>query len=142
MLGLILVAGAVDLSNFAAPIGIGLSGVDAGVRIRVVVNFGIFEAAMPVLGLLIGHRLAASFGSEASYVGGGLLIAAGAFAIVQAKLSRPERAPVAIGTGRLIVSGAALSIENPGSRIRIWDLQGVGLQNVDRDTVCHGDVAI
>jgi len=112
MLGLILAAGAVGLSNFAAAIGIGLSGVDAGVRIRVAIIFGVFEAGMPILGLLIGHRLAASFGSGASYVGGGLLIAAGVYSVVQARLARSRQTPAAIGTGRLIVSGAALSIDN------------------------------
>ena len=114
MLGLILVAGAVGLSNFAAAIGIGLSGVNAAVRIRVAIIFGVFEAGMPIVGLLIGHRIASSFGSEASYVGGGLLMAAGIYSIVQARLNRSKEVPVAagIGTGRLIVSGAALSIDN------------------------------
>jgi manganese efflux pump family protein len=82
VLGLNLVAVAVGLSNFAAAIGIGLSGVTVGVRIRVAIIFGIFEAGMPVAGLLIGHRIAGSFGSSASSVGGGLLIAIGIYSIL------------------------------------------------------------
>ena len=105
MLGLVLVAGAVGLSNFAAAIGIGLSGVDAGVRVRVAIIFGVFEAVMPIVGLVIGHRLAASFGSAASWVGGGLLMAIGIYSVVQARLHRTKVAPVPTGTGRLIVSG-------------------------------------
>jgi manganese efflux pump family protein len=112
MLGLLLVAAAVGLSNFAASIGIGLSGVNAGVRIRVAVIFGVFEAVMPIVGLVIGHRLAASFGSAASYIGGGLLIAIGIYSVVQARWHRSRNVPVPTGTGRLIASGAALSIDN------------------------------
>jgi manganese efflux pump family protein len=112
MLGLLLVALAVGLSNFAAAIGIGLSGVDAGVRIRVAIIFGIFEAAMPIVGLLIGHRLAASFGAAADSIGGGLLIAIGIYSVVQARLHRSRAVQMPTGTGRLVVSGAALSIDN------------------------------
>jgi putative Mn2+ efflux pump MntP len=54
-----LVAVSLGLSNFAAAIGIGVSGVDARTRLRVGLVFGLFEAAMPLLGLLLGHGLAA-----------------------------------------------------------------------------------
>jgi|ERR1039458_9563089 hypothetical protein len=70
VLGLILVATALGLPNFAAAIGIGLSGVDARVRLRVAIVFGVFETAMPLLGLFLGRQLAASFGSASSYVCG------------------------------------------------------------------------
>ena len=58
MVGLVLVAVSVGLSNFAAAIGIGVSGVDARTRLRVGVIFGLFETAMPILGLLLGRSLA------------------------------------------------------------------------------------
>ncbi len=66
MFGIILVAVALGLSNFAAAIGIGLSGVDGRLRICIAIIFGFFEAAMPLLGLLVGHRVADSIGSAAS----------------------------------------------------------------------------
>ena len=53
MVALILVAVSVGLSNFAAAIGIGVSGIDARTRLRVGVIFGLFETAMPILGLLL-----------------------------------------------------------------------------------------
>ena len=59
MLALLLVAVSLGLSNFAASIGIGVSGVDARTRLRVGVIFGVFEGAMPILGLLAGRSLAA-----------------------------------------------------------------------------------
>ena len=66
MWGVAVAAVALGLSNFAASVGIGLSGVDASLRIRIGLIFGFFEAAMPLAGLLLGHRLAASLGSGAA----------------------------------------------------------------------------
>ena len=58
VLALVLSAFAVGLDNFAAAIGIGLAGVDARTRLRVGVVFGLFEAGMPLVGILIGHGTA------------------------------------------------------------------------------------
>ena len=118
MLAVLLVALSLGLSNFAAAIGIGVSGVDLATRLRVGLIFGVFEAGMPVLGLLIGHSLAHTLGGAAHWIGAALLIATGTYAVVQAVRSpkgRPDQ-PVAEGTqprtGRLLITGAALSIDN------------------------------
>jgi manganese efflux pump family protein len=115
MLALLLVAVSLGLSNFAASVGIGVSGSDARTRLRVGVIFGIFEAGMPILGLLLGRSLARSLGHAAHWVGGGLLIATGVYAVVQAARS-PHRqegeSPAGQRPGRLLVTGAALSIDN------------------------------
>jgi putative Mn2+ efflux pump MntP len=118
MLAVVLVALSLGLSNFAAAIGIGVAGVDAGTRLRVGIIFGIFEAGMPVLGLLLGHGLARTLGGAARWIGAALLIATGVYAAVQAirgqdgqsghlpaEAARPR-------TGRLLVTGLALSIDN------------------------------
>ena len=112
MSGVILVALALGLSNFAAAIGIGLSGVDHRLRIRIAVVFGFFEAAMPLAGLVIGHRLTDSIGSAGPYLGGGLLILTGVFTIVQARRSVTKDSPSSTRLGALIITGAALSIDN------------------------------
>jgi putative Mn2+ efflux pump MntP len=109
--GIILVAAALGLSNFAAAIGIGLSGVDRRLRIRIAIIFGFFEAVMPLLGLLVGHRVAGSIGSAASYWGGGLLAATGLYAFVRTRMGTSEVAGPT-NTGKLILTGAALSIDN------------------------------
>jgi putative Mn2+ efflux pump MntP len=86
--------------------------VDGGVRVRVAIIFGFFEAVMPLVGLLLGHRVASSIGSAGSYLGGGLLIATGGYAFFQARRNPPHHAPVSARAGRLIFTGAALSIDN------------------------------
>jgi putative Mn2+ efflux pump MntP len=115
MLALLLVALSLGLSNFAASVGIGVSGIDGRTRLRVGVIFGVFETGMPILGLLLGRSLANALGHAAHWIGAALLIATGAYAIVQALRSRSGKTPAAPAgqrTGRLLVTGAALSIDN------------------------------
>jgi nucleotide-binding universal stress UspA family protein len=84
MVALLLVAASLGLSNFAASVGIGVSGVDGRTRLLVGLVFGAFETAMPVIGLLLGRGLASALGSAAHWTGAGLLIATGLYALVQA----------------------------------------------------------
>jgi len=106
------------LSNFAAAIGIGVSGVNGRTRLRVGVIFGLFETAMPIPGLLLGRSLASSLGHAAHWIGAGLLVATGLYTVVQAirsSHSQDDQAPAEPGgqrTGRLLVTAAALSIDN------------------------------
>lgn len=126
MLALLLVAASVGMSNFGAAIGIGVSGVDARTRLRVGLIFGVFESGMPVLGLIIGHQLAAPLGHAARWLGAAVLIAAGGYTLIAAaRAGRSPRgeaayqsgAPVSPTTGladtsRLVLSGLALSVDN------------------------------
>jgi len=136
MVALLLVAASLGLSNFAAAVGIGVTGVDARARLRVGVIFGIFETAMPILGLLAGRGLASALGRAAHWAGAALLIATGGYALIQAVRSqRRDRADEPDGAqpgggqpgggqpgrgqpggpqppGRLLVTGLALSIDN------------------------------
>jgi len=116
MLALLLLAVAVGLSNFAASIGIGVSGVSRSVRIRVGVVFGLFEAGMPVAGLVLGRSLAADLGQAARWLGAGVLIAVGVAGLVQAWRSRDADASTRPArswrTGRVLISGLALSSDN------------------------------
>jgi manganese efflux pump family protein len=118
MPALVLVAVSLGLSNFAAAVGIGVSGIDARTRLRVGVIFGLFETGMPILGLLLGHSLATTLGHAAHWIGAALLIATGGYAVIQA-LRGPaggdglaSAVPGAQRTGRLLITGAALSIDN------------------------------
>jgi putative Mn2+ efflux pump MntP len=122
VLALVLSAFAVGLDNFAAAIGIGIAGVDARTRLRVAVIFGFFEAAMPLVGLLIGHSSAHGLGQATRYIGGGLLAAAGLWSFVEALRSvDPAAGDDAVqdalqragqGSGALVMSGLALSVDN------------------------------
>jgi putative Mn2+ efflux pump MntP len=114
VLALILVAVSLGLSNFAAAIGIGISGTSAASRLRVGIIFGLFEAGMPVAGLALGRGLARALGGAAHWTGAALLIATGTWALTQAIRGSqdPPKATSDQLTGRLIVTGLALSIDN------------------------------
>lgn len=119
MLAVLLIAVSLGLSNFAASVGIGVTGTDARTRLRVGVIFGLFETGMPILGLLLGHSLARALGHAAHWIGAALLIATGLYAVAQSIRSRRgagkgHRAATAASqrTGRLLVTGMALSIDN------------------------------
>ena len=112
MTEILLIAVAVGLGNFAASIGIGVGGVDRRTKLRVALIFGLFEATMPVVGLLVGRRFAGTVGSHASLVGGCLLVASGLYAFVQARRESEEASHGELPLRRLLLVAAALSIDN------------------------------
>lgn len=118
MVALLLVAVSLGLSNFAASIGIGVTGVDSRTRLRVGLVFGAFETGMPIAGLLLGHGLASALGGAAHWIGAGLLIATGLYGLVQAlrgagrQDGAGETPPAGPATGRMLITGLALSIDN------------------------------
>ncbi len=102
MLALALVAISVGFSNLAASIGLGTAGVSAAIRLRVVITFGLFEAGMPIIGLLIGNDIASSIGRQAKWIGAVLLVGVGCYGIftfarkigfadIAARIGKPSR---------------------------------------------------
>jgi manganese efflux pump family protein len=122
VLALLLLAVVVGLSNLAGAVGIGVSGVSGTLRLRIAVVFGLFEAGMPVLGLALGHGVAVGLGRSAHWLGGAALIVVGVMSLILARRGArasftPEAPAVAAGagrwgTGRVLVSAVALSVDN------------------------------
>jgi putative Mn2+ efflux pump MntP len=112
LVGLLLVSFSVGLSNFAGSIGIGLSGIDGRTRLRVGLAFGLFEALMPIAGLLLGQAVAGYLGNIAKYVGSAILVLTGVYTIWQGRRV-PDKGPEGpLETRRLLVMATALSIDN------------------------------
>jgi manganese efflux pump family protein len=109
-----LVAVSVGLDNFGAATVIGIGGVDKHLRIRIAAIFGVFEALMPLVGLLLGRSVAGTLGSHASVLAGGVLCLVGAYTVVTELFGRKEgsRSPEKPSLSRLILLGASLSIDN------------------------------
>jgi putative Mn2+ efflux pump MntP len=133
---LLLLAVALGLDNLAAAIGFGVGAtgrIGGATRLRIAVVFGLFEAGMPVLGLVLGHGLADSIGAAARWLGGAALIGFGVVGLVQARresgrsghsghsghgdgerarpperLQRSSAQPI----GRLLLAGLVLSADN------------------------------
>ncbi len=112
MVALILAAFAVGFGNFAASISIGLSGADRAARLRVGLVFGIFEAGMPLIGLLAGHSAVAALGDWSGITGGILLILIGGWQLIQALRAGGGSSPPPTSFRRLLLTGFALSLDN------------------------------
>jgi manganese efflux pump family protein len=134
VLALLLLAVALGLSNFAAAIGIGVSGVRGRARVQIAVVFGVFEAGMPVLGVALGQGVAASLGQAARWLSGAALIVIGLTSLILAQRgahgarvgggarvaggragdggSGPDGDGSSWRLGRIVVSGLALSVDN------------------------------
>ena len=127
VIALLFAAVAVGLSNLAASIGIGVTGVTARTRLQVGLVFGVFEAGMPIVGLLIGQRIASDLGQAVRWPGAILLIIVGASGLVRSvREGRKSAAGTAAESrhteqpgqarsprlGRLLVSGFVLSLDN------------------------------
>jgi manganese efflux pump family protein len=111
--GLLLVSVSVGLSNFAGAIGIGLAGVDRRTRLRVGIAFGLFEAGMPLVGLLIGQAVAGRVGDAGRYVGAGLLVLTGIYTIWQGwGTEKKSESDIALDTRGLTLTAVALSLDN------------------------------
>ena len=112
MFEVILVALAVGLGNFAAAIGIGVAGIESNTRLRVGLVFGGFESVMPIVGIVLGRQVAGPLGSKASLLGGGLLIATGLYGLIEARKHHDDARAATLPMRRLLVIGAALSVDN------------------------------
>jgi putative Mn2+ efflux pump MntP len=121
---LLLLAVALGLDNLAAAIGFGVGAtgrISGTARLRIAVVFGLFEAGMPVLGLVLGHGLADSIGETARWLGGAALIGFGVAGLVEARREaghedgerqRPPERSSDQPIGRLLLAGLVLSGDN------------------------------
>ena len=122
MLELLLVAVCVGLSNLAAAVAIGVSGVDARTRVRVGLVFGAFESGMPVLGLALGSGLAGTLGHASRWLAAGLLIAAGGYGLITSLRGQPgglrtaQGARLLLGAPLLLAAVATLACYLPARR--------------------------
>jgi manganese efflux pump family protein len=113
---LLLLAIALGLDNLAASMAIGADGVGGRTKVRIAVVFGLFEAGMPLVGLVLGHGLADAVGQAARWLGGGVLVAFGVAGLIRAWRGLAPGAaggrPREWGVGRLLVGGLVLSGDN------------------------------
>src|ERR1700685_3174608 len=112
MVALLVVAVALGLNNFGAAIAIGVSGVDRRTELKVATVFGLCDVVMPAAGMLIGTGLAGPLGSAARWAGAGILFATAVWRLIEALHGGDDDAPKIWHGWRLLVSGAALSLDD------------------------------
>ena len=114
LIALLLIGLSVGLDNFAASIAIGLGGVEKSLRFRIAIVFGIFEATMPIVGIVIGQKLLSIIGGNAKHIGGTLLVATGIYLVLSALKHKDDQKVVQAtkGWGKLIMAALSISIDN------------------------------
>jgi len=116
VVALLLAAVAVGLSNLAAAIGIGVTGVNARIRLQVGLVYGVFEAGMPIVGLLIGQRFATDMDKAVRWPGAILLMIVGAQGLVRSvRESRRNTAEAKRHSGAASPGGADPGAADPGA---------------------------
>jgi manganese efflux pump family protein len=116
VIALLLAAVAVGLSNLAAAIGIGVTGVNARIRLEVGLVFGVFEAGMPVVGLLIGQRFATDLDEAVRWPGAVLLMLVGALGLVRSiRESRRNTVNAQPDPGAADLGAASHGAASPGA---------------------------
>jgi manganese efflux pump family protein len=107
MVALLLVAASLGLSNFVAAISLGVAGVDGRTRLRVGLIFGVFEAGMPLIGLLIGDHVATQLGQTARWIGGTLLAGVGLYGLFGPLRIGGSRSGNPVSSGNAVSSGSS-----------------------------------
>jgi putative Mn2+ efflux pump MntP len=67
------------IDTFGVALALGLAGLPARLRTRIALLFATFEAAMPLVGVVVGAGIGHAIGGVADYVAAGAVIALGAY---------------------------------------------------------------
>jgi putative Mn2+ efflux pump MntP len=100
------------IDTFVVAAALGLKGLPPERQLRISTLFTLFEAGMPVIGLVVGRPLGRALGSAAEYVAIGVLIGFGLFTLFRgdADEERVERLVDARGLGALFL-GVSVSLD-------------------------------
>jgi putative Mn2+ efflux pump MntP len=106
---LVVLGIALGMNNALASVALGTTNMTRGHQIRTALTFGLFEALMPILGLLIGAELSQMIGNLAKYVGIGVLVALAVYLLFKSadEEERPKKAGV-----QGVLLAVALSLDN------------------------------
>jgi putative Mn2+ efflux pump MntP len=91
ILKLILLVLPLGLDTFAVSSALGLRGLPREQRLRVSLLLSSFEAAMPLIGLLLGHALGTAIGSAADYLAIAILAAVGIWMLLEREEAETQR---------------------------------------------------
>jgi len=114
-LTLLLVALSIGLDNFAASVAIGTSEINNKLRRKVALVFGGFGTAAPIIGLLIGQKVAGILGNRANFIGGGLLVLVGIYLVYSSlkKVDDKEAKKTTLdSTWGMLLAGISVSVDN------------------------------
>jgi manganese efflux pump family protein len=98
------------LDTLGVSVALGIGGLPAARRLRVALLFTTFEAAMPLVGVLLGAPLGHALGSAGDYVAAGLIVALGGYLLLSGDHDESERLMALTRTGAAGALALGLSI--------------------------------
>jgi putative Mn2+ efflux pump MntP len=108
---LIFLGFSASLSNFGGAVGLGVLPLTRRLRLEITSIFLAMEVVMPVIGLLLGERLAGSIGSRGQFVAGLVLIGIGGYTVLETRRETKDlKIPVKRRT--IVLLAVALSLDN------------------------------
>jgi hypothetical protein len=119
-------------SSSPPPWGSDLRASTSRVRIRVGLAFGVFEAGIPVGGLLVGHRLWHAIGTAARPLGRPAH-RGGGYTVIEGRVRPSVRALMATRLGPIDRHGKGVEHRRPGGGLRVGDPTGDPGLGRDRD---------
>jgi putative Mn2+ efflux pump MntP len=111
LLPLIFLGFSASLSNFGGAVGLGVLPLTRRLRVEITATFLAMEILMPVVGLILGERLAGGIGSKGELAAGVVLILIGGYTLVE---TRREARDMTIPVRRhaFVLLAFALSLDN------------------------------
>ncbi|RIV20096.1 hypothetical protein D2Q93_12225 [Alicyclobacillaceae bacterium I2511] len=123
MLWQLLILGmAMGLNNTLAAVALGTVRMSRIKQVQLALLFGLFEAGMPLIGLLFGHVAANFFGGQARWLGIGVLGVMGVYLLLKTTAMGPQPVPVKLGW-RSLALALVLSLDNLTVGISLGMLQ-------------------
>ncbi|RWR13465.1 manganese efflux pump MntP family protein [Siminovitchia fortis] len=101
---LVIMAFAVGMDAFSVSLGMGTFKLRLRQIFSIGITIGLFHMAMPLLGIMTGHLLSATFGKITGYIGGMLLVIMGVMMIVSSFRNEEQTIVAPIGWGLLFFS--------------------------------------
>jgi manganese efflux pump family protein len=113
ILKLIALVVPLGLDTLGVSIALGIGALPPEHRIRVALLFAGFEAAMPLIGVLLGAPLGHALGSDGDYLAAGLIVALGAYLLLSCDDERGERLTALTRRGLLgaLALGVSISLD-------------------------------
>jgi putative Mn2+ efflux pump MntP len=100
-----------SLSNFGGAVGLGVLPLTRRLRFQIAGTFFAMEALMPIVGLVLGSRLASSIGGRGQFVAGLVLVGIGGYTLLETRReTRDLKIPVKLRT--IVLLAVALSLDN------------------------------
>lgn len=103
---------AMGMNNALASVALGAMRMRRRDQLRIALVFGVFEALMPIAGVVIGEQVSRLAGNQARWIGIAVLAAFGIYSLLKREEGEDAHARTEVRGMRVVMLAAALSLDN------------------------------